>query len=355
MKYFANVTSYQNLKEVYYSLLKANHPDNGGDLETMKEINIEYEVAFRIWKNRTKNLTEEEKTETAASTARHFYTANGWAGSNYNGNLTLKEIAVIVRSYIKENYPTCKFSVRTHYASMCQELNVSIKEFPAQMWKTGADLKKEGLTEHIVTTMTFGEHKGERYEYDQYKPEINDMLRRLTANDMFNKSSWTDDELIEAYDRAIEKNTFYAIPTDYFSAVVDDVNALIKSYNYEDCDGMTDYFDVNFWFFGVNTSDCKQVEKVARIKNKDNRPATTETPESVPQIETSGKAYTVEKSKHTKTGATIYLVKWLDSLSREDYIKLNNKIKSIGGYYSKFTHSFVFSNDPTEALKEVTA
>ena len=45
MKYFKNVTSYEDLKNQYRNLLKANHPDNGGNEETMKEINIQY--AFR--------------------------------------------------------------------------------------------------------------------------------------------------------------------------------------------------------------------------------------------------------------------------------------------------------------------
>ncbi len=348
MKYFNKVKSYKELKETYRELLKKNHPDNGGNVEVMQEINTEYDVAFRIWKNRAVDLTEEEKKETAQSTRRHFYTQNGWSGSRYDSKLTLKEIAVIVRSYVKENYPTCKFSVRTSYASMCQELHVEIKEFPAQMWKTGADLKKEGLRYHVVCD--------NGYEYDRYKDEINSLWRRMSTNGYFNKDSWTDDELIAAYDEMLTKTSnynFYAIPTDYFKAVVDDVDALVNSYNYEDCDGMIDYFDVNFYYFGCKTSDCKQVEKTARIKNKESRPTTTKEEEKPEQIETSGKAYTVEESKHTKTGATIYLVKWLETLSREDYITLNNKIRKLGGYYSKFTHSFIFSEDPSELLKAI--
>jgi hypothetical protein len=120
----------------------------------MKEINVEYDALFPIWKNRREKETGEEIKETAASTRMDFYTQNGWSVSRYDGRLTLKEIAQIVRTYIKEKYPTCKFSVRTSYASMCQELHVSIKEFPEQMYKTGDDLRKEGITEHVKTTIT---------------------------------------------------------------------------------------------------------------------------------------------------------------------------------------------------------
>ena len=358
MKYFGKVKSFKELKEVYRNLIKANHPDNGGNSETMSEINVEFQAAFRIWKNRdAEKLTEEEKTETAATVTKRFYTQNGWAGSNYNGNLSLKEIAAIIRAYVKEKYPTCKFSIRCSYASMCQELHVAIKEFPAKMWKTGADLLADGLTEHITTTLSFGEHAGEIYEYDQYKPEINDLMRRMSSNGYFNRESWTEEEFIKDYDAMLEKTTnygFFAVPTEYFKTVVEDVDALVKSYNYEDCDGMIDYFDVNFYYFGCQTSDCKQVEKVARIAKQTTTPATTKDTESAtPEIETSGERYAIEESKHTKTGARIWLVKWLDRLSREEYVTLNNKIKNIGGYYSRYTHSFIFNSDPTEALKAI--
>ena len=44
--YFKNVKSYEELKSQYKELLKSNHPDNGGDVEVMKEINIQYDALF---------------------------------------------------------------------------------------------------------------------------------------------------------------------------------------------------------------------------------------------------------------------------------------------------------------------
>lgn len=52
MKRFKHVKSYEDLKNQYRVLLKENHPDNGGDPEAMKEINVEYDALFLIWKNR---------------------------------------------------------------------------------------------------------------------------------------------------------------------------------------------------------------------------------------------------------------------------------------------------------------
>jgi DnaJ-class molecular chaperone len=128
MKYLKNIQSFEDLKEQFKKLAKANHPDMGGDAEIMKEINCEYDALFPIWKNRynTNVKTDKQSTETADSTRRNFYTENGWEGSNHNWNRSLKEIAVIVRNYVKEKYPTFKFSVRTSYASMCQELHILV-------------------------------------------------------------------------------------------------------------------------------------------------------------------------------------------------------------------------------------
>lgn len=354
MKYFTNIISYQNLKEQYKKLLKENHPDNGGDAEVMKAINVEYDVLFKIWKDRaatSNNLNEEEKKETAQSTRRHFYTANGWEGSRYNCNLTLKEIAAIVRRYVKEKYPTCKFSIRTSYASMCQELHVAIKEFPAAMYKTAEDLKNEGIYRKITGT----DYDGKLFEYERMKEDIELIHRRMVKDDIFKLDSWRDSEWIEAYAKALEKNPhWYGIKTEYFQTVLNDVNSFVKSYNYSDCDGMQDYFDVGFWYFDCKYDECKTVLKTARIKNKSTKPAAQNKKESE-SLETSGKPYTITESEHTKTHEKIYLVKWLGTLSKTDYISLNKKIKSLGGYYSKFTHSFIFKEDPAELLKSVNA
>lgn len=283
-KYFRKIKNYEDLKNQFRELLKENHPDNGGEVEKMQEINAEYDALFKIWKDRHESETGEKVTETAEGTRRHFYTQFGWAGKNYDSKLTLKQIAVIVRAYVKEKYPTCKFSVRTSYGSMCQELHVTIKEFPAQMYKTGDDLRAEGLTEHVKTTISFGEHKGEPYEYDKYTSEVDEMERKLRRNNYFNLTSWTDEDLINAYEEACKVSKFYAIKTEYFNSVITDIDNFVKSYNYEDCDGMQDYFDVNFYYFGCSFESCEQVAKTARVADKASKaPATVKQPEKAPQ------------------------------------------------------------------------
>lgn len=45
MRFFANCTTINEVKSLYRELAKANHPDKGGDLETMQSINAEYTFA----------------------------------------------------------------------------------------------------------------------------------------------------------------------------------------------------------------------------------------------------------------------------------------------------------------------
>ena len=52
MKYFNNVSTLEALRRQYRDLLKVNHPDNGGDVAKMQEINAEYDKLFKILKDR---------------------------------------------------------------------------------------------------------------------------------------------------------------------------------------------------------------------------------------------------------------------------------------------------------------
>lgn len=47
MKYFAHCATLEALKAEYKRLAKLHHPDVGGDLETMKAINAEYDEAVK--------------------------------------------------------------------------------------------------------------------------------------------------------------------------------------------------------------------------------------------------------------------------------------------------------------------
>lgn len=54
-KYFENVRTLEELRKQYKELLKLHHPDNGGNLSEMQEINAEYDRLFHILKNAHEN------------------------------------------------------------------------------------------------------------------------------------------------------------------------------------------------------------------------------------------------------------------------------------------------------------
>lgn len=46
--FFATIDNLNDLKAEYRRLALMHHPDRGGDLDTMKAINIEYESRFEM-------------------------------------------------------------------------------------------------------------------------------------------------------------------------------------------------------------------------------------------------------------------------------------------------------------------
>lgn len=96
-----------------------------------------------------------------------------------------------------------------------------------------------------------------------------------------------------------------------------------------------------------------EVEKVVKKTIKaEKKAAASTTTETAATKETNVNAYTYEVSEDTdtRTGEKIFLVKVTEKLSREEYITVNKYIKSLGGYYSRYKHSFLFKDDPSEKL-----
>ena len=61
-KYFENIRTLEELRKQYKELLKKHHPDNGGNLETMQEINAEYDRLFKVLKDQHENNCSSDKT-----------------------------------------------------------------------------------------------------------------------------------------------------------------------------------------------------------------------------------------------------------------------------------------------------
>jgi curved DNA-binding protein CbpA len=201
MNYFSNISSLAGLKKQYRKLAIENHPDKGGSTEAMQRINLEFEKLFALWKDDMRPVetaTGYESDYTGASAKEYtdyVYNEYRFRGSNYKGQ-SPKEVADILRVWLKETYPRYKFSVtRKNYNSI-------------GIYLMRADF--EAFT------------KGSKY----------------TSSKQVNHYRIKDDPDIAERGRE----------------VMDNVYGFANSYNFDDSDAMTDYFHCNFYLnMGIGT------------------------------------------------------------------------------------------------------
>jgi len=143
---------------------------------------------------------------------KKFYTQNGYAGNKYDKNLSLKEIAKIVRKELKEKFPKCKFSVRTEYYSMGQSLHLSLMSGPFDAFVEEADT-------------------GRLPEIDADRVKRHLERCKETQHTQINQYYIDDDSVM----------------SDRCKEVMKEAISIVNSYNYDDSDGMIDYFDTNFY------------------------------------------------------------------------------------------------------------
>lgn len=91
----------------------------------------------------------------------------------------------------------------------------------------------------------------------------------------------------------------------------------------------------------------KVVKKTLKAEKKQAQKTTTELTKET-SVDVDNLTFEVSEDTDTRTNEKIYLVKIVEKLSHEDYIKVNKYIKSLGGYYSRFKRAFLFRENPTE-------
>ena len=68
MKWFKDINNLDELKKAYRRLAMQHHPDMGGDLETMKEINNEHDELFELLKSEHNHRADADTTGRTAHT-----------------------------------------------------------------------------------------------------------------------------------------------------------------------------------------------------------------------------------------------------------------------------------------------
>lgn len=137
--------------------------------------------------------------------AMNFYTANGWAGSNYDSKLSTKEIAAKVRAFAKKNFPFFKFSIRTEWSMYTDSMYIELKAGTCIPFIEGSRSAERGYMSTMSTV------KG-----------------------------WEKDLTPEMF------------------KVLDAVTTYASSFRYDDSDSMQDYYDTNF-YLSIKVSDGYKV------------------------------------------------------------------------------------------------
>lgn len=141
----------------------------------------------------------------------NFYTANGWAGSNYDSKLSTKEIAANVRAYAKKNFPEFKFSVRSEWSMYADSMYIELKSGPCVPFVEGSISAERGY----MSTMS-------------------------------SVKAWKDELTPKVF------------------AALNAVSNYASSFRYNDSDGMQDYFDTNFYIHIEVSDEYKVIEPKAK-------------------------------------------------------------------------------------------
>lgn len=183
MNYFQNIRGLADLKRQYRRLAIDNHPDKGGKTEVMQEINAEFERLFSIWKDAPVSDSDINGYEndyngaTVGEYTRYVHNEYRWCGRNYRGQSSPK-IVVIIRQWLKETYPRCKFSVRRDgYNSISVILmSADFEAFTKDSGLVHASLnhyrieREEGLTDRSREVMLNVKNFVMSYNFDDSDP-----------------------------------------------------------------------------------------------------------------------------------------------------------------------------------------
>lgn len=89
-----------------------------------------------------------------------------------------------------------------------------------------------------------------------------------------------------------------------------------------------------------------EIEKVIKKTIPSHKKEQDRTTEIKFEADISNLKFQVLEDTDTRTDEKIYLVKVTDKLDREAYKKVKEYLYSLGGYYSKFEHAFLFKENP---------
>lgn len=225
--------------------------------------------------------------------AMNFYTASGWAGSNYDSKLSTKEIAAKVRAFAKKNFPEFKFSVRSEWSMYTDSMYVELKEGTCIPFVEGSRSAERGYMSTMNTV------KG--WE-DELTPEMFKVLNAVTT---------------------------YA-----------------SSFRYDDSDGMQDYYDTNFYLKIKVSDEYKVVEPKA--KKSSVKPEKVEEAKEVEAVTVEG----IEVVDYSEKAIAVFG----DTKAIKEQLKeLGGRFNPSLNYNGEKRAGWIFSKKQADKVKELIA
>lgn len=179
--------------------------------------------------------------ENGVKPMEHSYTGGGWQGNEYDSKLSTKEIAKNITDYSKKEFPDVKLSRKTDYNG----IDIHVMSSDKNLYLSNSDIDK--MSDEKLSS-TIRDSVGGYTRFDDWLNENNKKSERgtYTANE---QREYLKDNLNNVYkDRngdTVRGNEWYL--SDYGKKVISGLNKKMNSYNYDDSDGMVDYFDTNFY------------------------------------------------------------------------------------------------------------
>lgn len=221
----------------------------------------------------------------------NFYTANGWAGSNYDSKLSTKEIAAKVRAFAKKNFPGFKFSIRTEWSMYTDSMYIELKAGTCIPFIEGSRSAERGY----MSTMS-------------------------------SVKGWENELTPEMF------------------KVLDAVTTYASSFRYDDSDGMQDYYDTNF-YLSIKVSDEYQVIEPKAKKSS----IKTEKVEEAKEME----AVTVEGLEMVDYSEKAIAVFGDTKAIKEQLKELGGRFNPSLNYNGEKRAGWIFSKKQADKVKEL--
>lgn len=225
--------------------------------------------------------------------AMSFYTANGWAGPNYDSKLSTKEIAAKVRSYAKKNFPAFKFSVRSEWSMYTDSMYIELKSGPCVPFVEGSRSAERGY----MSTMS-------------------------------NVKAWKDELTPEVF------------------ASLNAVSNYASSFRYDDSDGMQDYFDTNFYLSIKVSDEYKVIEPKA--KKSSVKPEKVEEAKEVEAVTIEG----IEVVDYSEKAIAVF---GETKAIKEQLKELGGRFNPSLNYNGEKRAGWIFSKKQADKVKELIA